>query len=197
MKTSWIRKQSFFEIYTALNSPWTQQTNKSHIYSWYAWKFLIVDIIDIIYTEYWLFYNYLYHTILHGTASHKHRAKEAKKQKTLKRVLLNLIHYSKASPETSESAMIFNPKEISLDLSDGPSISHSRDKKEFYLAELKFHQSLLSSLELLIKTKLMCSSSSSKNTPLKIRNKEDQGWLKQPNSKPKVIDFFIYREKCW
>ena len=47
-----------------------------------------------------------------------------------------------------------NPKEISPDLSDGPSIFNSKGKKEFSSVELKSHQSSLNSAELSRKAKV-------------------------------------------
>jgi len=50
--------------------------------------------------------------------------------------------------------MISNPKEILLDSSDGLNIFNSKDKKEFFLAELKSLQLLLNSPELLKRIKV-------------------------------------------
>lgn len=58
--------------------------------------------------------------------------KVLKIKELLKREKENLTLSSKANPETLESVMIFNQKEISPDLSDGLNILPSKDKKEFF-----------------------------------------------------------------
>ena len=85
------------------------------------------------------------------------REKEEKEKKELRRLRKSPTLFSKRDPKTSALEMTFNPRGTSPDLSDGPSISNSKGRREFSSVESKCQELLLSSPELSIKTKVHSS----------------------------------------
>ena len=93
------------------------------------------------------------------TLNYVHRLKVQRREqqclahrKDLKK--LKRTHFLKSDQEASELVVILDQKLILLVLLDGQNIFFSKDKKEFFYKDLRFHQYLTNSAKQLIETKV-------------------------------------------